>query len=70
MDGKPWQLPQCSLIGSLTLFITMSSTGPITAMLAGAVFAVPANFLVVVSVLLGLHTGSCCHRRVVKHQGG
>lgn len=34
---------------------------PIVAVLAGAVFTVPAHFLVAVALPLGLHTGRWCH---------
>lgn len=44
-------------------------TAPIAAVLAGTAFAVPASSLVAISLLLGLHTGGCCHGRVMKHRG-
>lgn len=54
------------LLANIYHHILLAST---VALQAGTAPTVPANFLVVISLLLGLHRGSCCHRRVMKHQG-
>jgi hypothetical protein len=63
VDGKFWQQPSYSFLRSSLIFITMSSQPPLLLCCQDSI-AVPAAG----SLLLGLHVGRSCCRRLMKPQ--